>query len=116
VVSHLGPECEVEVNTDGSLKCCLHHERATCITQDFITTFTVVDSALGKNNCRRRFIWSEFRQRCIRLFGSGRRQRGKSDVPTSSTTVGTTSEVTTISQAIEEETVETTTVANVLEE
>jgi len=50
------------------------------------------------------------------LFGSGRRQRGKSDVPTSSTTVGTTFEVTTISQVTEEETVETTTVVNVLEE
>merc|ERR1712013_786346 len=79
-------DCEVSLAPDNTVRCCHHMDRIRCQQDGFFTTFSIVGSCLGKRCCRRRFVFSEYRQRCVRIFRSG---RGKT-IATSETSETTT--------------------------
>merc|ERR1719376_768695 len=107
--SLVSPECEVSLAPDNTIRCCSHMDRIKCQQDGFLTTFSIVGSCLGKRCCRRRFVFSEYRQRCVRIFRSGKRRETTPTVPTTTKTataittettmVTTTTSQTTISNA-----------------
>lgn len=68
--SCLSDDCEVTVAQDQTLKCCPHEERISCALEDSFNTFSVANTCLGKASCacRRRYVFSKYRQRCVRLY------------------------------------------------
>ena len=58
--------CEVKIGEDDSLECCVPTNRTICNLQDVIEVFSVIKQ--GVRTCRRGFIYSKYRNRCVRLF------------------------------------------------
>ena len=93
LTSHLSSDCLVAIAPDNTLKCCPHEERIKCEQEGFLTTFSVTFS---KSTCRRRFVFDEYRGRCVRLYRSARRTTKTTTTQKITTMSTTTVEATTL--------------------
>ena len=113
--------CEVYVDEEDNLKCCDQKDTLKCEaahTANHLTILSVANSCDGRDDCKcgGGYIWSSFREQCVQLF-KGAPPRIETDDITTEVSEDTTEVVivTSTHTEVEEDSTETTTSPQVIE-